>query len=581
MALGIGLGSSGCTLQRMANQAQKHQQIIVVPSPLEARGQEVSFELKAQVPEKLVREDEVYKLDIFYEYGEERKRQNVATYSFDYGQFLYEDHKPTVTRQLAFPYKPEMAKGRLLVQGRAIDKEDNDVVYTRMKQVAEGLNTTPLLLVRDNSFTYTPDTYSATADGPARLMFYFDENKAALQEYEGSNLQALDQYVLDNVPTQNITITGMVAPGERGSNLAKQRAVALEQYYRKQLKTLDYSGKKVSITTNVAESSLQALQEKLQQTALPKDQAKEVNAILASDATDAQKLEALRQSAAYPYLQKYVYPSLRAAAVEVDYNRSRKPDYELYLLAKRIAEEKVDADVLTEEELQYAATLTPLPEEKRKLYEAAVKTTDKWPAYYNLGVVYADMAAKEYRPEQKKELLAKAIHNLNFAGYRKPEAKIYYSLASAQHQQGEFLEALRNYNYAIKLGGEPEILQQIFADKAALEIETGQYDEAIQSLAYAGDTYQTNMNLGLSYLLKENYEGAERYYRRALELKPNDGLTYYSLALVGARTQNEQLLEENLRRAVQADPSLVQRAATDIEFKAYKGKPAYTDALTR
>jgi tetratricopeptide (TPR) repeat protein len=189
------------------------------------------------------------------------------------------------------------------------------------------------------------------------------------------------------------------------------------------------------------------------------------------------------------------------------------------------------------------------------------------------------MARKEYRQPAKQALLAKAIHNLSFAGFRNPAPNVYYSLASAYHLRGDMLEALQYYEYAIRLGGDEKVLQRVFADKAALEIEIGQYDDAVASLRYAGDTYHTNMNLGLSYLLKENYEGAERFYGRALELKPKDALAYYCLALIGARTQNEQMLEQNLRSAVQADKAFVQRAIEDTEFAAYRDRPAYKDAL--
>ncbi|SFU46110.1 tetratricopeptide repeat protein [Pontibacter akesuensis] len=581
LALSLGVGSTGCTLQRMVKQAEKHQEITVEPSPLTTNGQNINFELKAQVPDKLVREDEAYKLDIYYEYGND-KRENIATYNFEFGNFLYENQKPTIIRQLSFPYDPAKATGRLMVQGKAVDKKDGDIEYGKPRQVAVGLNTTPLLLVRNNEFTFDSNEFKEAVDKPASLLFYFRENSAELNKTADSNMQALDQYVLDDVPSQNIKIIGYQAPGEKGNGLASRRARELENYYRKQLKTLDYSDKKVNITTEVSDNSFKTLQEKVQLSALPKAQKQEVLAILGSDSTNtSQKQQALQQTAAFDYLQKYVYPSLRAAEVHVDYNRSRKPDYELYVLAKQIAQEKADANALTEEELQYAATLTPLLDEKRKLYEAAVKTTDKWPAYYNLGVVYNEMARKDYRPKAKQALLAKAIQNLRYAGFRNPSAKVYYSLASAYHQHEDYLEALQSYDYAIRQGGSPELLQRIFADKAALEIETGQYDAAINSLSYAGDSYQTNMNLGLSYLLKENYEGAEEFYQKALAQQPNDALAYYSLALIGARTQNEQMLEENLRRAVNADSTFTQKAINDLEFEAYRDKAAYKDALIR
>ncbi|AKD04446.1 tetratricopeptide repeat protein [Pontibacter korlensis] len=580
LSLGLGIASSGCTLQRMVNTAEKYQQVTVEPSPLVTNGERVDFELKAQVPEKLIRDKEVYKLDVYYEYGNE-KRENIGTYNFEFGEFLYEDKKPTIIKQLSFPYQPEKSIGRLMVQGRAIDKEDRDVAYTDPKQVATGLNTTPLLLVRSNEFTFVQDKYSTNADSIGKLVFYFELGQTALDDLAEPKLQVLDQYVLDNVPSQEIKIVGMRAPGESGTGLAKKRAQTLEQYYRKKLKTLDYANKKVTITTEAQENTLEALQQKVESTALAKAQKQEVLAILQSDQKEQEKLQALQQTEAYEYLQKYVFPGLRAAQVEFNYNRSRKADYELYLLAQRVANEQVDADALTEEELQHAATLTPLLAEKRKLYEAAVKTTDKWPAYYNLGVVYKQMAEKDYRPAAKKALLEKAVHNLTYAGYRNPTAEVYYSLASAYHQLGKYNEALEYYEYALTLGGEEEMLKAIFADKAALEIETGSYDEAIASLRYAGDSYQTNMNLGLSYLLKENYEGAQEFYQKALELKQNDPLAWYSLALVGARTQNEQMLEENLRRAVRADKRFTQKAINDIEFEAYRNKAAYKDALIR
>lgn len=581
LTLGLSIGSTGCTLQRMVKTAEKDQQVAVVPSPLTTNGESINFELKAQVPEKLIREKEVYKLDVYYEYGKEQKRENVGTYSFEVGEFLYEDRKPTITRQLSFPYAPEKTSGRLMVQGRAIALKDNDVEYTKAKQVAVGLNTTPLLLVRSNSFSFSDNKYAEATDSIGKIVFYFESGQTKLDDLSDEKLKVLDQYAMDNVPTQSIKITGMRSPGEEGSNLAQKRAQTLEQQYRQKVKLLDYNGKKLQITTAVEDNVTEVLLEKLETTALPKEQKQQVLTILQGDGSEQEKLKALEQTEAYTYLQKYVYPSLQTVKMEFSYNRSRRPDYELYLQAQRIAKGEASADQLTEDELQHAATLTPLLAEKRRLYEAAVKTTDKWPAYYNLGVVYYEMAQKDYRPAAKKELLEKAVHNLTFAGYRNPTPKVYYGLASAYHQLGKYNEALEYYNYALTLGGEEAMQQAIFADKAALEIETGRNDEAIASLRYAGDTYQTNMNLGLSYLLKENYEGAKDFYLKALEQKQNDALAYYSLAILGARSQDEEMLENALRRAVNADKAFTQKAINDVEFEAYRDKAAYKDALIR
>ncbi|MDX5438672.1 MAG: tetratricopeptide repeat protein, partial [Pontibacter sp.] len=564
----------------MLKTAEKEQKITVEPSPLVANGQLVTFEVKAQVPDKLIREKQRYKLDVYYEY-DQQVRENVGSLNFEFGEFVYERGMPTITKTLSFPYTPKKEDGRLMVQGLAIDKEDGDVKYADPKQIALGLNTTPLLLVRDNTYDFVTDNLKDEVEKPATLTFFFEKGESKLQQQLGSRLDVLDKYITDNVDSQSISIKASQSPDELGTGIAQARAQKLKDYYLQKHHILDYSNKQVSIETSTYPNNLDRLQEKVKASAMPKKDKQEILAILTGNATDAEKVQALEQSNGYSYLLQYVYPMLRTAEVSFNYNRDRKSDYELYLLAKQITEDKAPAEALTEEELQYAATLTPLLAEKRKFYEAAIKTTDKWQPYYNLGVVYTEMARKEYRPKAQQALLAKAIHNLTFAGFRNPTAKVYYSLASAYHLRNDFLEALQYYDYAIKLSGPEALQQRIFSDKAALEIEIGQYDDAIESLRYAGESYQTNMNLGLSYLLKENYEGAQGYYTKALELKPNDALAYYSMAIIGARTQNEQMLEANLRRAVRADRTFMEKAINNLEFKPYRDKAAYKDALIR
>ncbi|MDX5481807.1 MAG: hypothetical protein LPK07_08995, partial [Hymenobacteraceae bacterium] len=105
ITLSFGILGSGCTLSRMVRQAEKHQEITVQPNPLAASGQQVNFELKAQVPEKLVREKQRYKIDVYYEYAGQQ-REDVGSLNFEFGEFIYENKKPTITKQFSFPYAP-------------------------------------------------------------------------------------------------------------------------------------------------------------------------------------------------------------------------------------------------------------------------------------------------------------------------------------------------------------------------------------------------------------------------------------------------------------------------------------------
>ncbi|WP_040573939.1 hypothetical protein [Pontibacter sp. BAB1700] len=95
--------NTGCTLQRMVKQAQK-QEIEVTPNPLVANGEEVVFELKATLPEKMLKnnQDYRYKIDVVYE-AAGQQREHLGALNFDIGNYLYENRRPTITQEFASP----------------------------------------------------------------------------------------------------------------------------------------------------------------------------------------------------------------------------------------------------------------------------------------------------------------------------------------------------------------------------------------------------------------------------------------------------------------------------------------------
>jgi hypothetical protein len=91
--------NTGCTLSRMVKQAEK-QEISVTPNPLAATGEHVIFEMKATLPQKLLKDNYRYKIDVHYE-AEGQKREHVGALNFDIGEYLYEQGKPTITREFS------------------------------------------------------------------------------------------------------------------------------------------------------------------------------------------------------------------------------------------------------------------------------------------------------------------------------------------------------------------------------------------------------------------------------------------------------------------------------------------------
>ena len=177
---------------------------------------------------------------------------------------------------------------------------------------------------------------------------------------------------------------------------------------------------------------------------------------------------ALHRLTYFDYIQDYIYPVLRIGTVAINYTAPRRLDSEVYLLAKKMVEKQTEADALSPEELRYSASLTPLLAEKQRIYELAAATSGRWEAFHNLGVVLLWRSEKESDPKVIRAYQRRAATNFTLAAHRNPTAELFYHAATAYHRAADRLEALHNYDYAIKQGGPPALMHKVFADRAAL-----------------------------------------------------------------------------------------------------------------
>ncbi|KAA3438567.1 tetratricopeptide repeat protein [Rufibacter hautae] len=573
---------SGCTLSRFVKKAEKGQTITAQPTVLMVRGNQVPVEVQAQLPKNLLRDDYRYGIRVFYK-AEKGVEEHVGSLGFDFGNYNFVDGKPTMGSSFAFPYTPSKIRGQLMAQGVVTDPKGRKR-FTKSKVLAEGIITTPQLIQTVHAPGYVPENFKNEAPGPLKFPIYFDQGLATLRHGYGTNLQLLEDFIKTNQKTQKIEILAMHSPDQMETttrNLASRRAVAVERFIKQKIETEVYTNTVADIKFDLQtlQKNWAAFLGRVQNSAMPEEQVQQILDIVNGPGSFEEKEEQLQALPSYDYLEMYVYPVLRYAEVTIDYQPNLRRDYEIYLLAKKIVENRANADALSAEEMQYAATLTPLLAEKKKIYESAVETYMNWQSLNNLGMVFYEQAQKEVRPKVKQNLLASAILNLRYAAHRKPDAQQFYNLAVAHHQHGDVLEALQSYDYAIRLGGPLPVLQQVFTDKAALELSVGQYDDAVRSLSYAGKGYAAQFNMTLLYFLKENYEGAAELGEKLLAEYPQDANAHYLMAVIGARSQKENLMAQHLKQAVKVKPALAGKAIDDLEFKQYHKSAAFAEAL--
>ncbi|MDE7135384.1 MAG: hypothetical protein K2N91_02025, partial [Muribaculaceae bacterium] len=87
---------------------------------------------------------------------------------------------------------------------------------------------------------------------------------------------------------------------------------------------------------------------------------------------------------------------------------------------------------------------------------------------------------------------------------------------------------------------------------------TGDNANAVKAF---GDTKSNNA--ALAYILNKDYSKAKSTLAGIVN---PDATTYYLMAVLGARTNNDQMVKTNLRQAVKLNRNLYSAAQNDLEF---------------
>ena len=145
-----------------------------------------------------------------------------------------------------------------------------------------------------------------------------------------------------------------------------------------------------------------------------------------------EKEDALHKLSSYRKVFRDIYPKLRTAKTEVLTVKEKKTDAEIAALSRQISAGSVSSDTLSDEELGYAATLTPSLSEKEQIYLAATKKNDSWSSHNNLGAVYMEEAIRD----RDMDKVAKAETQFDIANRKQENPYTYTNLAAIYFAQG-------------------------------------------------------------------------------------------------------------------------------------------------
>ncbi len=589
LAIGV-LTFYGCAMNQMLKMA-KDQQLTVDPDPLEVHADKVNFEISAVLPVKMLKPNMTYSVEASYDYAD--KSAKFDPIDFNSNEYPNRDtQQPRETQKFEMPYDSEMDNGTLTMVGWVSNnKNGKKKGPTDKLEIAKGLITTSKLVAPTYYGAYVSYDYKdETVDGwtpdeelePTNVNFYFTQGSSALRSSEkrsdrGKFFQA---FIAEKNVTRTVTITGTHSPegSERiNSDLSKNRAEKIEEYYRQMMDRYDYKGAASSIKfalKPVIEDWTQFKSVLENYDGVDQSAKSEILNIVNGSGSFEDKEDALHKLPSYKKLFKDIYPDLRAAKTEILTVIEKRSDAEISVLAKQIAEGKLPADTLSYGELAYAAYLTPSLKEKAAIYEATVKTYDNWAAHNNLGAVYLNMAV-----EGNDSNLEKAITQFEISLNKKNSAYSKGNMASVELMQGNTEKAYASISDAVAMNPPSKIVYGFNGTKGAIEIMQANYDDAVKSLSNANDDANNLFNKGLAQLLAKDYQNAAITFDEVSDKDGDYAMAYYGAAIAASRQGKGNDVVDNIKKAVNSDSSLKSKAAGDLEFAKFATDSNFINAV--
>ena len=446
-------------------------------------------------------------------------------------------------------------------------------------EIAVGIITTSRAVQNAYATNYADHGYNDQEELiPTNINFYFPQGSAYLSQSlatdgESNNAKKsnLSAFIADKNVTRTVTITGTHSPeGSETINgdLSKNRAEVIEKYYRSQMSKYDYTGTaaEIKFILKPVVQDWSAFKVALRASGISEDSKKSFLNIVNGSGSFEDKEKAMRKIPAYKSVFDKVYPSLRTAQTEILTVKEKKSPAEISLLAKHVVNGDTTSEVLSNEELLYAATLTPSLKEKEGIYIAASKKEGIWVAHNNLATVYLQMAAQNGDDMAKN--IQDALTQLDIASNKADHVEVHANRGTALMMQASYQESFEALSTAVS-GATGDLKEALNASIGSIHIRMGDYEKASAALAAADDSEVANFNRGLAHLLGDNFDGANREFNKINNSSSLSAHAAYYLAVTAARSNNESGIMSNLKAAVSIDVALKEKALNDLEFSNY------------
>ena len=442
----------------------------------------------------------------------------------------------TITKTFEFAYEEGMENSHLELRMTVIHK-DKRIPFTAPYKVADGANTTYMLVKTDGSLAYAPDAYQAVIaeQNEAQILYLINSATVRPSQLKSDEIKAFQEFLTnlkaderrELVSTDIIAYASPDGKEDFNAELSERRAKTASDAFNKKI-----NNKKIDIETTVNTTNVdedwEGFQELVSNSSIEdKDLILRVLDMYSDPAVREREIK--NMSEVYTTLKKDILPELRRARFIANIEFTNYSNEELTALVND------NIEILDEEALLRAASLLEDANQKVTVYQKAIEKFNSDRAKVNLGVAYLVLG----KNTEAENALA-SVSDKNCAYYNN-------AMGVVALRKGDNEAAASAFNKSS--------LKEAQYNLAVIDILNGNYADAASKL-----NGEASFNEALVNILNGNLDAASRILGDA-----QCPCKSYLKAIIAARQGNVEAANAALETASQNE-ALAERAENDIEF---------------
>ncbi|MGM0613609.1 MAG: tetratricopeptide repeat protein [Bacteroidota bacterium] len=542
----------------------------VEPNPLEVHGNTVDVKVSGTIPEKSFHKKAVVKFTPVLRFDNQEKQLEPMTLKGEDveevdGKVINSKEGGKVEYTDSFEWDPDMKAAELYVTAEVTKNDDTESFPDN--KVADGVIMTSKRVAKSGEVSIADHGYEKETIVKESGNIYYDYNRSNLNwnlDLNENNEEEMDQlksFMERGWELEKLNIDAWASPeGELSLNeeLSEERADVAKDFivdwYEDKSKEddnkIEYDEVEEEINFNVEakgedyDGFMKALQ------ASDIEEKNTIANVIKSQASKSEREQRIKDMTVIYEEIEEMLEVLRRAEITIF-------AYEPKLTDEEIAEfATTNPDSLSKKEILYAATLTNNMEAKHKIYEGAVEVyPDSWKAHNNLAAVLLEMGKED-----------KAAEHLERANTLQPNnGHIANNMGVLAAWKKDYESAADYYSTAKEHGINTSY------NTATLKIINGNYSAALS----AYQDVECEYNKALALLMDEQTNEATQ----VLDCADETARKHYLMAVIGARTDNDNMLYTNLKKAINMDESYKEKASYDREFIDYFEKEDFTEIV--